>query len=109
MPVVTAPASRFTSGNSTSAPAYAFNNYPFPTPMRLNEYFNDFNTYLASDWLVTAVGGGTSALTAGNGGKLLATTGASSADIQGNELTTKGFAFTTGSQVWFSINIQVDN
>jgi hypothetical protein len=73
--------------------------------MRLNEYFNDFNTYAAGDWTVTAVGGGTSALTGVNGGALLVTTGASSADIQGNEFPVKTFAFTAGSQVWFSINV----
>ncbi len=109
MPVVTAPATRETSGVSTSAPNYVFNNYPKPTPPRIYEYFNDFSTYAAGDWTVTAVGGGTSALSDANGGKLVATTGASTNDIQGNQLTKKTFAFTTGSQVWYSINIALTN
>ena len=105
MSVTGSPPVRYPSGFSSSAPGFALGNYPHMTPPRLNEYFNDFNTYAAGDWTVTAVGGGTSALTAANGGKLLLTSGASLADIQGNELTTTTFAFTTGSQVWFSINV----
>lgn len=109
MSVTGSPPVRFPSGMSTSAKDYVFGNYPTRTPMRLNEYFNDFNTYGAGDWTVTAVGGGTSALatTSCNGGKLLLSTGGANNDIQGNELTTKGFAFTTGSQVWYSINVSL--
>jgi hypothetical protein len=75
--------------------------------MRLNEYFNDFNTYAAGDWTVTSSSSGTSALTDFNGGALVVTTATSAADIQGNQLAKKSFAFTTGSQVWFSINFKL--
>jgi hypothetical protein len=109
MSVTGSPPVRYTSGVSTSAVGYAFGNYTFPTPMRLNEYFNDFNTYAAGDWTVTAVGGGSSALADYNGGALVVTTGASTNDIQGNELVHKTFAFTTGSQVWFSIKVKLTN
>ena len=101
------PPVRFPAGTSNSAPNYVFGNYPKSTPPRLNEYFNDFNTYAAGDWTVTATGGGTTALTTGNGGNLLLSTAGANNDVQGNELTQPTFAFTTGSQVWFSINVAI--
>ncbi len=107
MSVTGSPPVRYPSGFSSSAPGFAMGNYPHMTPPRINEYFNDFNTYAAGDWTVTAVGGGTSALSDANGGKLVVTSGASLNDIQGNQLTKKTFAFTTGSQVWFSINVSI--
>src|SRR6266576_815825 len=109
MSVTGSPPLRYPSGGSTSPDHYALGNYTFRTPMRLNEYFSDFNTYAAGDWTVTAVGGGSSALSDANGGKLVVTSGASLNDIQGNQLTKKTFAFTTGSQVWFSINVALTN
>jgi hypothetical protein len=108
MPVVTAPATRFTSGVSTSGPSYALGNYSFPTPMRLNEYFNDFNTYAAGDFTVTGTTG-TNALIDGAGGLLAVTTDAVTNDIQGFQLVKKGFAFQTGCQVWFSMNVKLAN
>jgi hypothetical protein len=109
MPVVFAPAVRETSGVSTSAPGYLFNNYPYRTPARLNEYYNDFNTYAAGDWTVTTGGTGANALIDANGGQLTLTTDAATNDIQGIELTKKTFAFTTGSQVWFGCNLKIAN
>ena len=100
------PPVRFPSGSSTSPDSYVFGSYPFATPMRLNQYFNDFNTYAAGDWTVTSAGG-TSALADFNGGALVVTTQTSDADVQGNQLAKKSFAFTTGSQVWFSINFKL--
>jgi hypothetical protein len=107
MSVTGSPPTRFTSGSSTSPQNYAFGNYTFRTPMRLNEYFTDFNTYAAGDWTVTSSSSGTSALADFNGGALVVTTATSAADIQGNQLAKKSFAFTTGSQVWFSMNVKL--
>ncbi len=101
------PPVRFPSGVSTSPAGWAFGNLPRYTPPRLYEYFNDFSTYAAGDWLVTATGGGTSALTTGNGGFLLASTAGGDNDVQGNELAEPSFLVTSGSQMWFSINVAI--
>lgn len=109
MPVVSAPATRETSGISTSAVNWLFGNYPFPTPPRLNEYFNDFNTYAAGDWTVTTGSTGSVGLTDGNGGLLLISSAGATNDIQAIQLVPKSFAFTTGSQMWFACNINLSS
>jgi len=45
-------------------------------PTKFNTRFDDFHTFLATDWTTTLTGTGTNALTAGAGGLLLMTTGA---------------------------------
>jgi hypothetical protein len=107
MSVTGSPPVRYTSGVSTSAVGYALADYTFRTPMRLNEFFTDFNTYNAGDWTVTASSSGTIALRDYNGGAITVTTATSAADVEGAQLKNKSFAFTTGSQVWFSINISL--
>lgn len=99
------PPVRYPSGVSTSAPNYVYSNFPEATPPRLNEYFTDFNNYVAGDWTVTTAGAGTTALSDGNGGLLTVTTDAGGTAVQGNELVAKSFKFTSGSQMWFSINV----
>ncbi len=96
----------YSSGVATArTPADLFGKFPKPMMLAANYYENDFNTYLASDWTVTAVGGGTSALTSALGGALLLSTGGTSGNNQGNVLATSSVAFTPGYQTWFSINI----
>ena len=106
MPVVIAPATRETSGVSTSARTWAFANFPFPTPPRLNLYFNDFQTYDSTDFTVTGTSGSVG-MTDGNGGLLAVGTSGATNDIEGFQLKNKCYSFTTGSQVWFSCNLAV--
>jgi hypothetical protein len=109
MPVVNAPATRETSGISTSAPTYLFNNYPFPTPPRLLQVWDDFYRYLATDWTVTAGSSGTAALADGVGGLLALTTAATNNDIEAIQTVKKSFGFTAGNQVWFACNVRLTN
>ena len=103
------PPVRFPSGVATSPKGYVFGEYPQGlTPPRVNEYFNDFNTYAAGDWTVTATTG-TSALIDANGGKLVQTTAASASDTQAQQLVKKSYAFTAGAQLWFSINVALND
>lgn len=99
------PPVRFESGVSTSPVGYVFSAYPFRTPPRLNEFFTDFNTYNSGDWTVTASSSGTVALSDYNGGAITVTTATTNNDIEAIQLKNKSFAFTTGSQVWFSCNV----
>ena len=107
MPVVIAPATRETSGVSTSARTWLFSNLPFPTPPRLHQYFNDFDTYAAGDWTVTTGSTGSVGLTDGNGGLLIISSAGATNDIQAMQLVPKSFAFTTGSQMWFACNLSL--
>ena len=109
MSVTSSPPVRYPSGVSTSPRLWTFGDYPFRTPMRLNEYFTDFNTYNSGDWTVTAGSTGTAALADGNGGLLVLTTAATNADIEALQLVKKSFAFTGASQLWFSINVSLSD
>jgi hypothetical protein len=101
--------SRFPNGVSTSVPTALFNQYPWPGPVDLAEYKNDFFTYAAGDWTVTSTNSGTTALTAGDGGLLIQTTGGTSTNYQANQLATTSFYMTTGNRHWFWINFNLSD
>ena len=71
-------------------------------PSRLHLYWNDFDTYVAGDWVVTETdSGATQALTAGDGGWLLVTNTAADNDLVALQKTPAGFSFTAGKKAWF--------
>lgn len=78
-------------------------------PSKFHTYFNDFDTYTATDWTVTAVGTGTTALTAGDGGLLLVTTSAAAPDSRAAQLLPASFSFTPGKRMFFKIAAAVSN
>jgi hypothetical protein len=88
---------RTPAGSTNSAPWQTMANCGSQYPTWVHEYFNDFNTYLPSDWTVTLTGTGTSALTAFDGGALLSTTTAGATDANFYQLGAAGFKI--GSQV----------
>jgi hypothetical protein len=83
--------------------------YPSPAPVQTYEYFNDFSTYNSGDWTVTTTNGGTSALTDGEGGLLIQTTGATSTNYQANQLKNLSWYVTTGYRHWFGINFKLSD
>lgn len=95
--------------NTAARPNDLFGDYSWPGPVDLYEYKNDFSTYAAADWTVSTTNSGTTALTNGNGGLLLQTTGATSTNYQSNYLTTTSFAFTPGYRTWFWINVALSD
>ena len=80
-----------------------------PDPTKFHSYVNDFDTYAATDWTVTAVGTGTSALVAGDGGLLAVTTSAAAPDSRATQLAIASFSFTAGKNMFFKIGCQLDN
>ena len=105
MSITNTPPVRFPSGVSTVPPAWAFANYPFPQPNRINQLFTDFDTYNSGDWTATTTNSGTIALIDQNGGAVTLTSGATSGNVCGLEAVKKCFAFGAGAQVWYSINV----
>lgn len=101
---------RFPEGVSTSPRRTLFGRYPRPSPVRCTYYENDFLTYVAGDWNIS-VATGTNALdnTAGPGGWLRVTTGATSTNVQASELTPASFNSTSGAsysgQIWFWVGL----
>jgi len=82
---------RTPTGTTNAAPWQTMANCGSQDPTWVHEYFNDFNTYLASDWTVTVVGSGTSAVTPFDGGALLSTTSGASGDSLYYQLAAAGF------------------
>lgn len=91
---------RYPAGVSTTPKGLTFGDYPFPLTPNIAQYFNDFFQYVAADWTVTA-STGTTALVAGNGGRILQTTAASAGDGQFNLKNPTHIQFTPGFPLWF--------
>ncbi|PIP98855.1 MAG: hypothetical protein COW76_18790 [Shewanella sp. CG18_big_fil_WC_8_21_14_2_50_42_11] len=70
-------------------------------PTKFNTRFDDFHTFLATDWTTTLVGTGTNALTPGAGGLLLMTTGAALNNSNFIQGTPADFALTIGKGAFF--------
>ena len=104
--------SRFLNGVSTEKVGHPLQNLPYPNPSYNPMYFNDFFTYAAADWTVTAGGGGSSTATAaGVGGQLLltcATSGCQSNIGLGSFAFKVATASAKGNQVWFDCDVTVD-
>lgn len=84
---------RFPGGVGNRAEAHMMGDLPFPDPTLWHTFFDDFNSYVAADWVVTETqAGATQALTAGNGGLLLLTN--SAADNDQNTIAKTPAAFT---------------
>jgi hypothetical protein len=92
---------RFPKGITNAWAIETLGNMGQPDPTKFNTYFDDFNTFLASDWVITAVGTGTTALTPGDGGQLLVTTSAAAPDSRSHQLAVATFTFTAGKHMFF--------
>lgn len=105
---------RLPSGISTRRKGHQFGNMPLPDPFKTFNQPVDFTSFVASDWTITAVGGGTSALSLlGDYGALLLTTTAAAGDnVCLQALTQVRTALVTpavGKRLWFSTRFQVDD
>lgn len=84
---------RFPGGVGNRAEAHMMGDLPFPDPTLWHVFLDDFNRYVAADWVVTETqAGATQALAAGNGGTLLLTN--SAADNDQNTIAKTPAAFT---------------
>lgn len=99
----------FPDGVTNAALNSALTSMIFDDPALTHNYFNDFDVYTAGDWVVTAVGAGTAALTAGNGGLLLVTNAAADNNSVVLQKTPAGFAFSASKKAWFSTKFQVSD
>jgi hypothetical protein len=100
---------RFPSGVTNSAPRTCLGNMGQPDPLKFHTYFNDFNTYLASDWVVSKTGTGTQALADGDGGLLLTTNSAGVSDAVFNQLVKQGFLMEAGKRAFFKARFKISD
>ena len=81
-----------------------------PDPTLFHQYFNDFDTYVAGDWVVTETdSGATQALTAGDGGLLLITNTAADDDLVALQKTPAAWSFTAGKKAFFRARFKVSD
>lgn len=99
----------FPDGVTNANVEEVFGQMVFPDPTLFHTYFNDFDTYVAGDWVVTETGaGGTQALTAGNGGLLLLTSDALDNDGMVLQKTPAAFALAVGKKAWFGCRFAME-
>ena len=100
----------FTSGVTNVSSDGSLGKLKAPAPHKYHSYFNDFDTYLASDWTITTTedgtGSATEALADGDGGILLVTTAAGDNDHDFFQLVKEGFKYESGKQLAFHIRFK---
>ena len=103
----------FTSGVTNISADGTLGKLKAPAPHKYHAYFNDFDTYLASDWTITTTEDGTGsaseALTDGDGGILLVTNAAGDNDHDFFQLVKEGFKYEAGKQLAFNIRFKTND
>lgn len=91
--------------------------YGAPDPTRYHVWFDDFDNYLAAEWVRTATGAGTTVVNTGEDGGVLLTTNAAADDdavfYQMSENAAAGtaetFKFIAGKKLWFKSRFKVSD
>ena len=103
----------FTSGVTNVGTDSTLGKLKAPAPHKYHQYFNDFDTYLASDWTITTTEDGTGsaseALADGDGGVLLVTNAAGDNDHDFFQLVKEGFKFESGKQIGFQVRFKTND
>ena len=103
----------FTSGVTNVGTDSTHGKLKAPAPHKYHQYFNDFDTYLASDWTITTTEDGTGsaseALADGDGGVLLVTNAAGDNDHDFFQLVKEGFKFESGKQIGFHVRFKTND
>lgn len=101
-------------GGVTNVDAFKpFGDMPILDPSKVLQYFNDFHSYAAADWVVTEIGTGSQATASELGGVLLITTGATSANAGylqwagGAGAARENFKFQSGKRAWFKARVKL--
>ncbi len=103
----------FTSGVTNVSGDGTLGKLKAPAPHKYHTYFNDFDTYLASDWTITTTeagtGSATEALADGDGGLLVLTNAAGDNDLDFLQLVKEGFKYEAGKQLAFNIRFKTND
>jgi len=100
---------RYTSGVTDVTKSSSLGEYKRPSPLRIHEYFNDFDTYTATEWGVTEVGAATQGLQDADNGILRITNAAADNDSSFQRLQGEAFLMEAGKQAWFAARWKVSD
>lgn len=98
---------RFPNGISTNREGDIFGEYGLPDPTSSHTYFNDFDTFNASEWVITNVGAASQAIGDEDGGVLDVTNAAADDDSSALQLSGETFKFVSGKKLWFRSNFKL--
>lgn len=101
--------SRFTYGVTNVGRDAMFAQLKMPSPLLYHTFFDDFDTYTASDWVVTETGVATQALTDVNGGVLLVTNAAADNDASFSQKVGESFLPASGKKIFFEARFTVSD
>jgi hypothetical protein len=101
--------SRFTYGVTNVSKDGPYGQMRAPVPQVMHQYFDDFDTYTAAQWTITAVGAGTTALTDVDGGAILLTNAAADNDSRFHQKVGESFLPASGKKMFFAIRFAVSD
>lgn len=88
----------FIDGVTNVPDTYALGSYVMPDPTQFHTWFDDFDDYVAGQWLITEAGSGTRAVANADNGILVVTNGAS--DDNNNFLQWSGDTSASAIETW---------
>lgn len=104
---------RFPSGVTNAAPGSPLAQFGLPDPSSWHVYFDDFDTYNASDWTITTVeagaGDATEALSDVDGGVLLVTNDAADDDSDFFQKKGESFLLEAGKRAIFKARVRTSD
>lgn len=100
---------RFVNGMTTATKGSPFGEFILPDEVQCHTFFDDFDTYDATQWTVTETGTATQALTDGDGGLLLITNSAADNDASFSQKVGESFRFATNKKLWFDCKFKVSD
>ena len=106
---------RLKNGLNTGSPTSDMESLIHIDPTLTHQYLTDFDSYAATDWVVTEVGSATQALADEDGGVLLVTNAAADDNSSfqqwagGAGATTETFLFETSKKLWFKARFKVSD
>jgi hypothetical protein len=101
--------SRFPYGVTNQSKTSMYGQFKAMVPTVYHQYFNDFDTYVAGDWTITATGAGTTALTNVDGGAILLTNAAADNDARFHQKVGESFLATSGKKMFFETRFTVSD
>lgn len=113
MPFIDNLVTRFQNGVTNRDVGDIFNSLKTLDPTRFHAYMEDFDYFLAADWVITTVeagaGAATEALTDANGGRLLITNDNADNDSDFFNKVGESFLFELGTPAYFRALFQVND
>jgi hypothetical protein len=110
MPLINNTVTRLPAGITNREVSDIFNSFKMPDPSRYHVFNEDFDYYVAANWVVTETqAGATQALTDGDGGRLLLTNTAADNDLVALQKVGESFLFELAKPLFFRARFQVSD